>query len=321
MTTREAPAMAALLLAGRVYTMMPVPLQGETIESLRLSLEHAPRYRRLLNNWLLLAPLFDAGVIATLCAGDDPAPNIQHAAARIGAEGQWEPLRQFAHGDVFTDPEQYLDTLAADLLKGGPDPGIALPACAGFDAFASGHDLPVIRAGHAGTGVPSRTGAYGAATGAVAGGSLAQQVESRLGEPLFTVGLPILKQAGARSLVQARLALKSELSALREAIDAGTLNPNTSSSQAVRRAGAVFAAAFKRELGPRLNRDDEGGRRLTPGFVSLAVRRVPLDAALISSVAAYNRASGASHPGRAASVGGGSLVTLTVAPLDVEPLR
>ncbi|MFT3686052.1 MAG: hypothetical protein QM783_14215 [Phycisphaerales bacterium] len=326
LTTRETTAMAALLLAGRVYTMLPVPLQGESQDAVRDSLDHAPRYRRLLNNWLLLAPLFDAGVINTLCTGDDPVEQVKHATERIGRDDRWEPLRQFAHGDLFGDADAYLDTLCADLLKGGPDPGVALPACAGLDAFAAEHDLPVFRTGHAPSAGARANGGSGVAS---SGGSLAQQVEARLGEPLFSVGLPILKQAGARAISSARAVLKPELAGLRDAVDAATLNPTALSAQAVRKAGAAYSAAFKRELGAKLNRDDEGGRRLVPGFVSLAARRVPLDAALISSIAAFNRASGAAATALAtgkavgsggSSGGGGSLITLTVAALDVEPL-
>jgi hypothetical protein len=319
LTTREMTAMAALLLAGRVYTMMPVPLQGETVDAVREAIDHAPRYRRLLNNWLLLAPLFNAGVISTLCTGEDPAADVRRAAERIGHEQAWEPLRQFAHGDLFDDADHYLDTLSADLLKGGPDPGVALPACAGLDAFAAQHDLPVFRTGH--------TAANGVRGGAGGGsGSLAQQVEARLGEPLFSVGLPVLKQAGARAIASARAVLKTELTALRDAVDAATLHPGAVSAQAVRRAGSAYSTAFKRELGAKLNRDDEGGRRLMPGFVSLSARRVPLDAALISSIAAFNRASSSvatavvPPASKLGTAHGGTLITLTVAALDVEPL-
>lgn len=320
LTTREAPAMAALLLAGRVCTLLPVPLEGETREAVGDALNHAPRYRRLLNNWLLLAPLFNAGVITTLAEGEDPGERVRTAAARIGAEEPWDPLRQFSRQELFTDAEQYLDAFSADLLKGGPDPGIALPACAGLDAFAAEHGLPVFRAGHAGAAqASSNRGAPSAG-----GGSLAQQVESRLGEQLFSVGVPILKQAGARAILSARTALRPQLAALRDAIDAATLNSSAAAGLAVRRAGTDFTKAFKTALGDKLNRDDEGGRRLVPGFVSLTARRVPVDAALISSVAAFNRASGGVSRGgttnRAATENAGPLITLTVTPLDVEPL-
>jgi hypothetical protein len=314
LTTREAPAMAALLLAERVCTVLPVPLQGETREAVEEALEHAPRYRRLLNNWLALAPLFDAGVIATVADAADPITQVRAAAERISNETPWDPLRSFSRRELFTDAEQYLDAFAADLLKGGPDPGIALPACAGLDAFAVEHGLPVFRAGHAGA-----KGLGGE------GGSLAQQVEARLGEQLFSVGLPILKQAGARALLSARTTLRPSLSALREAVEAATLNPSAAAAQGVRRAGAAYGAAFKEALAAKLNKDDEGGRRLTSAFVSLAARRLSPDAALISSVAAFNRASGQGRPANAPggiSGGGaeGSLITLTVTVLDVEPL-
>jgi len=318
LTTREAPAMAALLLAGKVCTLLPVPLQGESRDAVAEALEHAPRYRRLLNNWLTLAPLFDTGVITTIADADDPVAQVRAAADRIGSEAPWHPLRPFNRQEIFSDTEQYLDTFAADLLKGGPDPGIALPACAGLDAFAVEHALPVFRAGHA-----ARPVAGGARSVNVDGGSLAQQVEARLGEQLFSVGLPILKQAGARALISARAALKQQLSALRNAVEAATFHPTAASARETRAAGAAYGAAFKQVMAGRLNKDDEGGRRLTSAFVSLAARRLSPDAALISSVAAFNRASGeAARPltGLAESGPDSSLVTLTVTVLDVEPL-
>lgn len=324
LTTREAPAMTALLLAGRVCTLLPVPLQGETREAVEEALEHAPRYRRLLNNWLLLAPLFDAGVITTVAETEDPISRVRAAADRIGTEAPWDPLRPFAKRELFTDAELYLDAFAADLLKGGPDPGIALPACAGLDAFAVEHGLPVFRAGHACAAAGPKAGTV--ITGG--GGSLAQQVEARLGEQIFSVGVPILKQAGARAIVSARAALRPQLTDLRDAVEAATLNTSAATAQSARRAAAAYGVAFKKVLADKLNRDDEGGRRLIPAFVSITARRLSPDAALISSVAAFNRASGASGVGASRPVhthgsstgADGSLVTLTVTLLDVEPL-
>lgn len=316
LTTRDTPAMAALLLAGRVCTLLPVPLDGENIEALREALHHAPRYRRLLNNWLALAPLFDAGVIVTLSGGKDPGDSARAAAQRIDAEEPWDPIRQFNRQGLFSDSEQYLDAFSADLLKGGPDPGISLPVCAGLDAFAAEQSMPVFRAGHP-AGPINAPGSGGV------GGSLAQQMETRLGEPLFSVGLPILKQAGPKAILAARKSLKPQLDALRSAVEVALLNPSAAAGQAVRKAGAAYTEAFKSSLADRLNRDDEGGRRLVPGFVSLAARRVSADATLISSVAAFNRASGAGQRAtqtlRAPAVAP-SLVTLTTTPLDVLPL-
>lgn len=327
LTTREAPAMAALLLAGRVCTVLPVPLQGETKESIREAMNHSPRYRRLLANWLALAPLFDAGIITTLATNDDPITRVRAAADRISSEEPWDPIRVFARRELFSDADHYLDAFSADLLKGGPDPGIALPVCAGLDAFAVDHGIPVVRAGHAAmvTGRP-------AGQQAGSGGSLAQQAEARLGEQLFSVGLPILKQAGARALASARSALRPQLTDLRDAVEAGSLSPSAAGATGIRRAGAAYSAAFKRTFEGKLNRDDEGGRRLLPAFVSLTARRLSPDAALISSVAAFHRASGAAPGAKTGSPGarvggaaakmdaGGSLITLTVSVLDVEPL-
>ncbi len=325
LTTREAPAMAALLLAGRVFTVLPVPLQGESIESVREAMDHSPRYRRLLANWLALAPLFDAGIIETLAAADDPITRVRAAAERISSEEPWDPIRVFARRELFGDTDHYLDAFSADLLKGGPDPGISLPVCAGLDAFAVDHGVPVVRAGHS----PALAG-RNAGRPHESGGSLAQQAEARLGEQLFSVGVPVLKQAGARALAAARTALRPQLADLRDAVEAGSLNPSPAAAASIRRAGTAYSAAFKRALGDKIDRDDEGGRRLLAAFVSLTARRLSPDAALISSVAAFHRASGAglggatTVPNSGAAVSrrgsGGSLITLTVTVLDVEPL-
>ncbi|MDP1663091.1 MAG: hypothetical protein Q8L55_14335 [Phycisphaerales bacterium] len=325
LTTREAPAMAALLLAGRVCTVLPVPLRGESIESVREALNHSPRYRRLLANWLALAPLFEAGIITTLAGADDPIAQVRASADRIGSEEPWDPIRVFARRELFGDADQYLDAFSADLLKGGPDPGIALPVCAGLDAFAVDHGFPVVRAGHAAMVTGRQAGQQ---PGSV--GSLAQQAEARLGEQLFSVGIPILKQAGARAIAAARTALRPQLSELRDAVELGSTSPSAAAATAIRRAGTAYAAAFKRTFDGRLNRDDEGGRRLLAAFVSLTARRLSPDAALISSVAAFHRASGAGPAATAVPAvaarapsgrnAGGSLITLTVSVLDVEPL-
>jgi hypothetical protein len=63
-------------------------------------------------------------------------------------------------------------------------------------------------------------------------------------------------------------------------------DPTGKSAQGVRQSASAFGAAFRATLGSLLNLDDESGKRIVPGYVSIVVKRVPVDAILLSSLAA-----------------------------------
>lgn len=288
LTTLEPAAMSAFLLARRVVTILPVPPGGETRPALRAAMSHCPRYRRLLTSWLELAPLFDAGVITTLADGHDAMLDARAASARIDSVRVYEPLRALLHDDAIATTDDALDAFSADLLKGGPDPGLALPVVAGLDALAARMGLIAVRAGP----TPARNGQ--------APGSLAQQAEAQLGRTLLTLGLPILSQASARTILRARLALAQPLQALHRAIDAVIRASTSAPTQqtpiaaplisAARAAGLAYTQAFQTHAAGQVNKDDDRRKRVTEIFASVQLRAVPAESALIAALSAATRA-------------------------------
>lgn len=346
LTTLEVGAMAALQLGDEVITCLPTPPKGESREALAEAVAHSPRYRRVLDGWSALAPLWESGVLRSLASGPldpgpsnhndlehgidpadiDPWPRVLAASQRLVDEASWSAIRPFAHAEAFASGDEPLDALCADLLKGGPDPGLALPITAGLDAFARAHGLVVVRS--IGAARSARDPLRAGPTGSIGSpGSLAQQAEARLATPLLSVGLPLLTQASASTIMLAREALREPREALARALLAA---PNHSQSAAAARAAATtYAAAFRERLAGLIGRDDDHRARVVAGFASLHLREVPPDAALLAAVMAIGRspaqqshrvvprvptsASPAQHPHNAP----GPLRTLTITAMPV----
>lgn len=317
LTSREPAALAALLLAERVLTVLPTGPGSVTKASVRAWLRDAPRYVRLLESWRWSGALWRAGVIRSTLDGLDAADLADDARAAIAREDAWSPLRAFEHRDLH-EPEDRLDAWCADLLKGGPDPGWCVPVVAGLDRFARAHGLVGVRSG-------------GRGARAVTPPSLTQRAESLLGRACFSVGVPVLLAAGGEVILRAREVLEPELVPLREAMaqalgsDPG---PEAREGQArVRTAAARLGAAFDAVKREWVDRDDEQGVRVEAGLVRIEARRLPADAALRASVAALRAAEAA----RARAARGGApsielpppaepaaLPVLTITPMDVR---
>ncbi len=167
------------------------------------------------------------------------------------------------HERLFADDATYLEAFAADILKGGPDPGITVPVSAGLDRFAARHALLVARA-H-----PT---------------SVAQQAESRLLRDRRTITLPALVQADAMRLLHARDVLAGPLALLRKALSAQA-NPD---QRQLAEAAAAYASAFK-ELRDDIFADaEEDDVRAVEGTLALTIGWLPSDAVLRSSLAAMD---------------------------------
>lgn len=67
LTTREAPAMASLLLAERVVTLLPASLESDSVHAAKRAAERSPWYTRFMETWGWTAPLWDEGVISSRC--------------------------------------------------------------------------------------------------------------------------------------------------------------------------------------------------------------------------------------------------------------
>lgn len=259
LTTREPPAMASLLLASSVVTMTPAPGGNFGQTELRRLTQRSPRYMRFVESWAWTRPLWQAGVLGGGIAGEDAGHDVRDVREMIDREQDFAPLRPLMKTHSQDDETEYLDALAGDLLKGGPDPAVCIPLTAGIDRFASRHAALVARA---------------------EASSIAQRAEEKLGRRVFAVAVPILSEAGAETVLALRERVAPELSQFREAID-GAIAGDTA---ALVPAAAAYTAAFEREL-PNLPKNKEA-QRTVPAMVSLIALELPADAALRSSVAA-----------------------------------
>ncbi len=314
LTSLEVGAMAALQLGDTIVTWLPTPPGGETREALAEAVAHSPRYRRVLETWARLGPLWSSGLLRSLAlatnAADPPSPHapspdaltsILAAAHRLERDPAWAALRGFAHAEAFNPADESLDELCADLLKGGPDPGLALPITSGLDAFALAHALTSVRSVGAAAGLRQSL-----STAGLSAGSLAQQAEARLARVTLSIGLPLLTQASAKTIMLARDVLEQERLALATAIAAG-------SATAARAASASYAAAFKDRLGHVIGRDDDRRARVVGGFASLHLRETPADAAFMAAMLALGKPPAAPRgPGQPPT-----LRTLTVTAMPV----
>jgi hypothetical protein len=286
LTTRELPAMCALLLADQVVTLMPVPQAGTSREDIAEAVERSPRYLRFMESWRWTIPLWQAGVVASSYRGDEVSCELAGLHHRLSVEEELAPLRSLMQKQCGATPEELLDAVSADILKGGPDPGINIPIAAAIDAFAVRHGLPVARS---------------AAT------SIAQRAEARLGRRLFTFAAPVVLRASGARMMELRARLLPELGALRERLGSALRgacerNGEVGASacapaplgEAARALGRAFDAA-----GPLISGDDDEGRRVMHGYASITAAAVPEDVVLRSSLAAV-RAVGRAEAGAAA---------------------
>lgn len=208
LTTREAAAMAALLLGRRVLTMLPAPVEaaaqatkttGKTTGGIggMSALQTAatiPTYRRFVESWAWTVPLWEQGVLHYSREGETFVNDMWAVTQHIDEDDTCIALRHFTKRHDYPDDGAYLSAVAADMLKGGPDPGISLPVAAALDRFATRHGLAVAR------------------TNTRRNPSRAQQAEATLATPLATFTMPILMQASAERILHWREVLAKELS-------------------------------------------------------------------------------------------------------------
>jgi hypothetical protein len=308
LTSREPPALAALLLADRVVTLLPAPHTGTSRADVAGAVERSPRYLRFMESWRWSMPLWRAGVIASSFDGCELSAELHELYRLVDTDDSLAPLRSLLRRGSGADPDEFLDHLAADILKGGPDPAISIPVAAALDRFAARHALPVARS---------------------AGNSIAQKAESRLGRRLYAGALPVLLQASALRLLQIREKLQRRLAPLRDAIGAphGAPAKGAPAPGAFAAAAKEFTSAFEALPESLIGGDDEEGRRIVRGYVSITAMLLPSDVVLRSSLVAA-RALGARIPAARTSgpagaplgdQGGEPLIVLVVKPMSVRP--
>ena len=278
--------MVGLLYFDRVFTYLPVPGAGESRDDIRAALRMSPRYERLLESWRWSVPLWRAGVIASRLEPStpaaDPAIEIAGATARIESAPPFKVVAGFLHKQMFRAGDtatlslgpRPLDAVSADLLKGGPDPGISVPIVAGLDQFAGRHGLVAVRSG----GVGQRRGGVAS--------SLAQRAEERLAPTLLTVAVPVLSQCGANTLLAARAATKPLRLAFDTALKNLVAERTPAAAAATRAAARALADGLAAFFTPLEGKDDDSGKQVRSTFVRAALSIMPPDASLIAACAA-----------------------------------
>lgn len=134
---------AALLLAPSVVTLRPAPLEGSSAAQLHTAAADTPAFAELVRAWAWSGPLWRAGVLRSDWRGDEPLPDIQQAAREIAVGGG--PLADVVGASPFEDTHAYLQAVCRDILRGGRDPGVAVPVASGIEAFAGRHGLAIFR--------------------------------------------------------------------------------------------------------------------------------------------------------------------------------
>ena len=135
LTTKEPAATAAFLLAGSVVTMLPAPFNGNRRHAEELS-ARIPKYLDFIQSWRWTVPLWNAGVVSAAVGDQDAVEDVRAICARIADDARFSPLRPLMRPELFDTEESYLESVARDLLKAGPDPAITVPVAAGMDRFS-----------------------------------------------------------------------------------------------------------------------------------------------------------------------------------------
>ncbi len=298
LTTREPAAMAALLLAERVVTLLPGPGAGRS--AAERAVERVPHYLDFMLSWEWSVPLWESGVVAGAADGLNAEVDVRAAHARIATDERLSRLRALMRPGLLDTEEGYLDAVARDLLRGGPDPAITVPLAAGIDAFA-------VRCG--------------AAVARSHPTSVVQVAESRLGRRVFAFAAPVLLQASAERMIEARELLEPELTELRAAVG-GMTNPalrtngheKMDPAERLEAAAAIYAKAFDR-LREELLTSDRDEPRVVDGVVAITGMTLPPDAVFTASLAAIGAGAGAEPRDAGAH---GALAPAQVLPLLVK---
>ncbi|MCW5776374.1 MAG: hypothetical protein KIS87_08055 [Phycisphaeraceae bacterium] len=265
MTTREPATIAALLLAERVVTMMPTPFEGVERPHVERAVSRSPRYLELMESWRWSVPLWNAGVITGDVDGEDAAGEVRSVCDRLRDDDRLAPLRLFMRESLFDDERSYLDAIARDLLRAGPDPAISIPVAAAMDRLAALHGMVVMRS------FPT---------------SIAQRAEQGLAKKMFAFAMPMLLQASGERLLEAREGLGDSVTEL-GSLALSAANGKASSADvadAARDAADAFESVRTDLARPC---DDEDDLHVILGTASVTVVSLPVDAVLESSLAAF----------------------------------
>lgn len=265
LTSPSAAASVALMLGssdGGVITLAPSPLEGDAPEGMRTADSDAPRYLRLLEAWRWTGPLWRAGLLAADQEGASPLEDIRAVVHRIGADPQTAALRALGGAGLFSDPQQYLETLSRDLLRGGGDPAVSIPLAAGMERFAARHGLPLVR---------------------LANSSLASRIDKRSGLAIARFSIPAIVGPAAVGFLELHRRLTPPLDDLRAALQTLFAQPPGEPGGHNDRLAAScreFAAAFTRTAREILEVSAREGEAARIAELAVTVSLAPVGAGL-----------------------------------------
>ncbi|MDX2130954.1 MAG: hypothetical protein SFY69_02745 [Planctomycetota bacterium] len=275
LSTREAPAMAAMLLASTAVTLMP----GAMLNGAPDAVQEAARtraYAELARSWSWTTSLFDAGVLRLGLDDASPLDDLRGVHESIRDDARYAALRAFVRDDDFACERSRLGAISRDILRAGPNPGLSVPVAAALDRFAL------------------RAGAFIARSPAA---SVAQRQEERLARPLGTVALPVLVQATGERVLHAREVLAGALEPLRRLFDsAHARDEQPLDARVLSEAASGYAASFERLRGAVLEDARGDDVRCIESVAVISLVRLPADAALASSVRAMAVLGGGASP-------------------------
>lgn len=261
--------MASLLLADRVFTLVPASIDNPDPHASREAAARSPWYSRFVETWSWTVPLWEDRVLASGCNDDDLAAEMRCVAERLQNDEQFAPLRPLLRDQLYDSDHTYLSSLGADLVKGGPDPGITVPLSTALDRFARRHECCVARAQAV---------------------SVVQRAEMEFATEVFAIALPVLLQGSADLLLAAREALEPQLRALRAHIENLTTlrDPQASAASDLSRLAGEYARAFD-EHAHEFEGTLKDEIRAVIGSVVVTGVSMPADVVLRSSLVAVEK--------------------------------
>lgn len=259
LTARTPTAFAALLLAERCITLFPSPASSPTREAFDHAARAVPGFRDLVETWAWTTPLWDDGLIAASVGGHQVPEQVRSVLAVVESDPALAALRNLVSWKLLADEDAFLEVLAIDLLRGGVDPGVTVPLAVGLDLFAARHALVVARS---------------------APKSVVERAEQRDAQPVSVCVIPLVVQAHADRVIEARSLLAQELDDLRAALVTGT---------GVKEASHAYTRAFELEREQLLRCDDPDDPPAMEVQAAVSVVELPGDASLRASAAAAEK--------------------------------
>lgn len=279
LTTREPAAMASLLLATGVVTLLPAPGDGSSRASVGAAAGRVPTYLRMLESWSWSEDLWRQGVVDSMVQGRDAMEDVRDARDLIVRDPRYAALAAFLRPELQDDADAFLRAVSRDILRAGPDPGVCVPLLAGLDRFAARQGLIVAR------GEPAST---------------AQRLEEGLARSSGAFAMPALLRAGAHAILAARDALHAPLAAVRGAIAevcaGGPGSPSADALALLRAASLELTSAFGDARAALARAQDPDEESMQEGVVRVTLQSLPCDAALESSRAAASALMGQRPP-------------------------